>query len=80
MVHVIQLCLTLSQSIFFLKLNSARSKFIKLFVRGLIDMSAFLIIEGIQVGMITLILHCLGATFDDGDNWKESYNTNFNDY
>lgn len=79
-IHVLQLCLSLSQSIFFLKLSSSRSKFIKLFVRGLLDMSAFLVIEAIQVGMITLILHCLGATFDDGDNWMESYDTNFNDY
>ena len=58
-------------------------------------MSGFLIIFGITYVIITLMLHVLGATFDDGYNFVieesdcgrlgfgdmcEPYETNFNDY
>lgn len=58
-------------------------------------MSAFLVIFGITYLVISLQLHVLGATFDDGFNYVveesdcarlgygdncEPYDTNFNDY
>lgn len=80
-IHIIMVCLTMFQSVFFLMINESRAKFIKLFVTALIDMSNFLVINGILITMITLIHHCLGATWDAGGNFEGStYNVDFYPY
>lgn len=55
--------------LFYLKLNKDRAKFIRLFIQGARDMSAFMFVFGITIVGITLALHVLGATFDDGYNF-----------
>lgn len=79
-IHIIFVSLTLSQSVFFLMINESRAKFIKLFVTALIDMTNFLVINGILITMITLIHHCLGATWDAGGNFEATYNVDFYPY
>jgi hypothetical protein len=78
--HILMILLTLCQSMFFLMINEQRAKFIKLFVQALTDMGNFLVINGILITMITLLHHCLGATWDAGGNFERTYNVDFYPY
>ena len=68
------------QWLFYINLNANRSKFIALFRRAIYDATGFLLIFFLNCVVFGLILHLMRARFDDGGNFGEDYDTNFNDY
>ena len=51
-----------------------------MFKKALYDAANFLTIILFICVVFGLNLHVMRAKFDDGDNFGEGYNTNFNDY
>ena len=47
---------------------------------ALYDLSSFLVINAILLTIITLIHHCLGATWDAGYNFDADYNVEVYEY
>lgn len=80
LLNMMLVILTFLQSIFYLKLNDNRAKFLTLFKRAALDLSSFLIIFLLINLMFGAIFFVLGARFDDGGNFTDDYNTDFNDY
>lgn len=78
--HLILIVLTSLQFLEYLKLNNERSKFIALFQQSFFDIAEFAFLFAMIVLFFTLQLHVLGATFDDGGNFGEDYDTEHNDY
>ena len=76
----LNLLLTFHQMKFYLRLNDDRAKFITLFRKALIDSGNFLSIFLLLCVVTGIFLHVMGARFDDGGNFLEDYDTNFNDY
>lgn len=80
LMHFVMINLVARQSMFFLKLDKESAKFIRLFNQSFKEMSAFLSIFVILGIMTGLEMHVLGATFDDGGNFGDDYDTDHNDY
>lgn len=80
LVHTIQASLMLSQGVFYLKLNEDMAKFITLFNNALVDAAPFLVLYVIIAAWFGLILFLMGAKLDDGGNFTDDYDTDFNDY
>ena len=71
------ICLTACQAVFYLKLDKERAKFIRLFYQSMLDVRAFLVINIILCFITTMIMHVLGATFDDGTNYSPEYDADY---
>ena len=56
------------------------NKYIKLLIRALEDITGFIVIFLIIQVYFCCCYYVLGATFDDGGNYKESYDTWHNDF
>ena len=69
-----------SQMLFYMRLNDDRAKFLTLFSKALSDSANFLSIFLFICVVAGLILYLMGARFDDGGNFGDDYDTNFNDY
>ena len=87
LLHTSMLLLMLCQAIFYLRLFRALAKFFAIFALAFVDVIPFILVFFLINAFMIMLFHVLGATFDDGGNYKmksdddpEAYDTNFNDY
>ena len=86
LLHSLMLILVFMQWAFYLKSFNFLSKWLQLMSKGAVDSAGFLLLYMLIVILFMFIFHCLGATFDDGNNWEMDegsdnfYDNNYNDY
>ena len=80
LLHCLMVSLASIQWLFYLQLDDDRAKFLTLFRKAFSDSANFLTIVLLICVVAGLNLHLMGAKFDDGGNFDEGYDTNFNDY
>ena len=76
----IQLLLMFCQAVFYLRLDDDRAKFLTLFSKALSDAGSFIIIYLLISFLAAMSLFVLGGTYDDGSNFEDDYDTDFNEY
>lgn len=73
LLHVIMLIVMACESVFYLRLNEDRAKYIKLFCRASADASMFLFIFVLIIIVGIFAFHVLGAEYGDTDTFGNEY-------
>lgn len=80
LIHVFHLTFCVGQALFYIQLSESLTKFKRLFIQSLNDSWAFIFLYLMIIIYFSMTFHLLGAKFDDGGNYDDAYDTNFNDY